>query len=216
MVDKNHSKRHPKRRVKSVYGMKSKNLFYKYAQVGGSLEEEVEQKRKELKDLESQLAAERNEERKRAIEKSIFDAKAKIAGIQEKMKSLLKDVASKAGEAAGKLSSGIVSVGSKLSSGISSVGSKLSSGIASISKRLGVTELYNQYKNERAIKDYYSLKAKIVGQIEMLKRQKPRKDELCKRYTEKVCNETVVSKYPNAIELFENEQPGGVPRLFYK
>ena len=56
---------------------------------------------------------------------------------------------------------------------MSTAASKLSSGISSISKKLGITEMYNQYKNEHAIKDYYSLKAKIVGQIEMLKRQKP-------------------------------------------
>ena len=47
MVDKNRSTR---RRVKSVYTMKSKNLFHKYAQLGGGLEEEIEQKKKELKD----------------------------------------------------------------------------------------------------------------------------------------------------------------------
>jgi len=212
MVDKKHSKK----RVKAAYSMKSKNLFYKYAQLGGGLEQEIEQKRKELKDLESQLSTERSEERKRAIQKSITDVKAKITGIQDKMKTLLKNVASKAGEAASKLSSGISSLGSKLSSGVSSVASKLSSGIASVSKRLGITELYNQYKNESAIKNYYSLKAKLVGQIEMLKRQKPKKDELCKRYTERICNESVITKYPNAGQLFQNEKPGGVPRLFYK
>lgn len=213
MVDKNRSSR---RRVKSVYGMKSKNLFHKYAQLGGGLEEEIEQKRKEIKDLEVQLSAEKNEERKQKIQKAIADAKSKITGIQDKMKNLLRNVASKAGEAASKLSSGISSLTSKLSSGVSTAASKLSSGISSISKRLGITELYNQYKNERAIKDYYSLKAKIVGQIETLKRQKPKKDELCKRYTERICNESVITKYPNAGELFQNEQPGGVPRLFYK
>lgn len=205
-----------RKRVKSVYGMKSKNLFYKYAQLGGGLEEEIQQKQKELKELESQLSAEKNEERKRRIQASIADAKSKIAGIQDKMKNMLRNVASKAGEAAGKLSSGISSLGSKLSSGMSTAASKLSSGIASISKKMGITELYNQYKNESAIKNYYSLKAKIVGQIEMLKRQKPKKDELCKRYTEKTCNESVSSKYPSPGQLFQNEQPGGVPRLFYK
>lgn len=213
MVDKNRSSR---KRVTSVYGMKSKNLFYKYAQLGGGLEEEIEQKRKELKDLEGQLASERSEERKQKIQKAIADAKVKITGIQDKMKTLLKNVASKAGEAASKLSSGISSLGSKLSSGVSSAASKLSSGISSISKKLGITEMYNQYKNEGAIKNYYALKAKIIGQIEMLKRQKPKKDDLCKKYTEKICNESIATKYPNAGQLFQNEQPGGVPRLFYK
>lgn len=209
MVKQHRSNR---KRVKSVYGMKSHNLFYKYAQKGGDLEKEIEEKKKEIKDLEAQLAAERSEERKRNIQKAISDARTKVIEIENSMKEMLKNVATKASEAASKLSSGISSVASKLSSGASTVASKLSSGISSISKKLGITEMYNQYKNERAIKDYYSLKAKVVGQIEQLKRQKPKKDEICKYHN---CKDIVLKKYPSAGDIF-NETIGGIPRLYYK
>lgn len=201
-----------RKRVKSVYGMKSRNLFYKYAQRGGDLEQDIEQKKKEIKELEAQLAVEKSEERKRKIQTAINEAKSKALEIENRMKEMLKNVAAKASEAASKLSSGISSVASKLSSGASTVASKLSSGISTISKKLGITEMYNQYKNERAIKDYYTLKAKVVGQIDQLKRQKPKRDEICKRHD---CNEIVLKKYPSAGDVF-NEPIGVVPRLYYK
>jgi hypothetical protein len=200
-----------RKRVKSAYSMRSKNLFEKYAQLGGSLEQEVEAKRKEIKSLEAQLAAERSEERKKQIKQSLEQANKKILEIQDRMKEMLKTVADKAKQAASKLSSGISSIGSKLSSGASSLGSKLSSGISTIAQKMGITELYNKYKDERAIKDYYTLKAKVVGQIETLKRLKVKKDNICKTFGETVCN----SVYKGNSQLFADETLGGVPRLYY-
>ena len=203
----------PRKRVESVYSMKSKNMFNKYAQLGGGLEEEIAEKRKELDRLEVQLKQERDETRRRNIERSIVEMKNKIVGIQEKLKAVLGTVASKAKEMASKLSSGASSLASKLSSGASSLGSKLSSGISSLGKALGITERYNQYKNERVIKDYYNLKATIVTKIERLKKQKVQKDDLCKRYTDVICNEEVIKKYNK--ELVSDEVIGGIPRLNY-
>ena len=192
-----------KKRVKSVYDMRSPSIR---AQLGGSLEEDIEKKKKEIRDLENQLSLEKNAEKRKRIETALADTKNKMMEIQNRMKEMLKNVGSK-------LSSGISSISSKLSSGISSVSSKLSSGISSAASTL--SKLFEKNKNEKAIKDYYSMKAKVVMQIEMLKRQKPKKDDICKRVSEKTCNEIVGKKYPLPGDLFANEEIGGIPRLFY-
>ena len=199
-----------KQRVKSVYDMRSPSIR---SQLGGSLEEDIEKKKKEIRDLESQLSAEKNAEKRKRIETALVDAKNKITEIQNRMKEMLKNVSSK-------LSSGMSSISSKLSSGMSSVSSKLSSGMSSISSKLSsaastLSQLFEKNKNEKAIKDYYLMKAKVVMQIEMLKRQKPKKDDICKRVSEKTCNEIVGKKYPSPGDLFVNEEVGGIPRLFY-
>jgi hypothetical protein len=203
-----------KKRVKSVYDMRSPSIR---AQLGGSLEEDIEKKKKEIRDLENQLSLEKNAEKRKRIETALADTKNKMMEIQNRMKEMLKNVGSK-------LSSGISSISSKLSSGISSVSSKLSSGISSVSSKLSsgissaastLSKLFEKNKNEKAIKDYYSMKAKVVMQIEMLKRQKPKKDDICKRVSEKTCNEIVGKKYPLPGDLFANEEIGGIPRLFY-
>jgi hypothetical protein len=219
---KSNNRKSHRKRVKSAYSMKSKNLFDKYAQLGGSLEEEVEAKRKEIKELEAQLAAERSEERKQRIKQSLEDAKKRMSEVQERMKEMLKNVAEKTQQAASKLSSGVSSlasklstgastVASKLSTGASTVASKLSTGVSTLAQKMGITELYNKYKDEQVIKDYYSLKAKVVGQIEMLKRLKIKKDTVCKTFGEKECNNV----YKGNEKLFVDESIGGVPRLFY-
>jgi chromosome segregation ATPase len=203
-----------KKRVKSVYEMRSPSVILKkYAQLGGSLEEDIEKKKKEISDLESQLSAEKNAEKRKRIERSLADAKNKVTEIQNRMKEMLKNVAERAGKVASKLSSGISSAASKLSSGISSAASKLSSGISSATSSL--SKLFEKNKNERAIRDYYSMKSKVVMQIEMLKRQKPKKDEICKRVSEKTCNEIVSKKYPIPGDLFVNEEVGGIQILYY-
>lgn len=203
-----------RQRVKSVYDMRSPSIR---SQLGGSLEEDIENKKKEIRDLESQLSAEKNAEKRKRIETALADAKNKMTQIQNRMKEVLKNVANK-------LSSGMSSISSnlssKLSSGMSSISSKLSSGMSSISSNLSsvastLSKLFEKNKNERAIKDYYSMKAKVVMQIEMLKRQKPKKDDICKRISEKTCNEIVVKDYPSPGDLFTNEQLDGIPRLFY-
>jgi uncharacterized phage infection (PIP) family protein YhgE len=200
-----------KKRVKSVYDMRSPSVMY--AQLGGTLEEDIEKKKKEISDLEYQLLAEKNAEKRKRIESTLADAKNKMTEIQNRMKEMMKNVASK-------LSSGMSSISSKLSSGMSSVSSKLSSGISSVSSGISsaastLSKLFEKNKNEKAIKDYYSMKAKVVMQIEMLKRQKPKKDDVCKRVSEKTCNEIVSKKYPSPGDLFTNEEIGGIPRLFY-
>jgi len=177
-----------KQRVKSVYDMRSPSIR---SQLGGSLEEDIEKKKKEIRDLESQLSAEKNAEKRKRIETALVDAKNKITEIQNRMKEMLKNVSS------------------KLSSGMSSISSKLSSAASTLS------QLFEKNKNEKAIKDYYLMKAKVVMQIEMLKRQKPKKDDICKRVSEKTCNEIVGKKYPSPGDLFVNEEVGGIPRLFY-
>jgi len=196
-----------KKRVKSVYDMRSPSIR---SQLGGSLQEDIEKKKGEIRDLESQLSAEKNAEKRKRIETALADAKDKMTQIQNRMKEMLKNVGSK-------LSSGISSISSKLSSGMSSISSNLSSISSNLSSKLSSTlsKLFEKNKNERAIKDYYSMKAKVVMQIEMLKRQKPKKDDICKRVSEKTCNEIVVKDYPSPGDLFTNEQLGGIPRLFY-
>jgi uncharacterized phage infection (PIP) family protein YhgE len=203
-----------KKRVKSVYDMRSPSIR---SQLGGSLREDIEKKKGEIRDLESQLSAEKNAEKRKRIETALADAKDKMTQIQNRMKEMLKNVGSK-------LSSGISSISSKLSSGMSSISSNLSSissNLSSISSNLSsklsstLSKLFEKNKNERAIKDYYSMKAKVVMQIEMLKRQKPKKDDICKRVSEKTCNEIVGKNYPSPGDLFTNEQLGGIPRLFY-
>lgn len=199
-----------KKRVGSIYDMRSKNtisrVFNKYAQMGGALEQDIENKKKEIRDLEAQLSLEKNAEKKEKIQRSLADAKAKVAEIQARMKEMLKSVATKAGQIASKLSSGISSFTGKLSSGISSLAGKLSSGVA---------KMYEQHKNERAVRDYYAMKAKIVDQITRLKSMKLKKDETCKHLSEKVCEDVVIKKYPSPGELFKNEEIGGVPKLSY-
>ena len=196
-----------KKRVKSVYDMRSPSIR---SQLGGSLREDIEKKKGEIRDLESQLSAEKNAEKRKRIETALADAKDKMTQIQNRMKEMLKNVGSK-------LSSGISSISSKLSSGMSSISSNLSSISSNLSSKLSSTlsKLFEKNKNERAIKDYYSMKAKVVMQIEMLKRQKPKKDDICKRVSEKTCNEIVGKNYPSPGDLFTNEQLGGIPRLFY-
>jgi len=196
-----------KKRVKSVYDMRSPSIR---SQLGGSLQEDIEKKKGEIRDLESQLSAEKNAEKRKRIETALADAKDKMTQIQNRMKEMLKNVGSK-------LSSGISSISSKLSSGMSSISSNLSSISSNLSSKLSSTlsKLFEKNKNERAIKDYYSMKAKVVMQIEMLKRQKPKKDDICKRVSEKTCNEIVGKNYPSPGDLFTNEQLGGIPRLFY-
>jgi len=196
-----------KKRVKSVYDMRSPSIR---SQLGGSLQEDIEKKKGEIRDLESQLSAEKNAEKRKRIETALADAKDKMTQIQNRMKEMLKNVGSK-------LSSGISSISSKLSSGMSSISSNLSSISSNLSSKLSSTlsKLFEKNKNERAIKDYYSMKAKVVMQIEMLKRQKHKKDDICKRVSEKTCNEIVVKDYPSPGDLFTNEQLGGIPRLFY-
>jgi chromosome segregation ATPase len=199
-----------KKRVKSVYDMRSSSIR---SQLGGSLQEDIEKKKGEIRDLESQLSAEKNAEKRKRIETALADAKDKMTQIQNRMKEMLKNVGSK-------LSSGISSISSKLSSGMSSISSNLSSISSNLSSNLSsklstLSKLFEKNKNERAIKDYYSMKAKVVMQIEMLKRQKPKKDDICKRVSEKTCNEIVGKNYPSPGDLFTNEQLGGIPRLFY-
>lgn len=186
-----------KRRVKSVYGMRSKNVHEKYIQLGGDLQVDIDNKRKELEELQKQLANERSEDRKRAIEASIKSAKENIAQISDKMKQVL-------GNVANKLSSGL----SKLSAGVKGVATSLSAGVKGAAEKLGITDLYNKYKDAQAIRDYYSLKAQIVMDIQKLIELKTKRDKIQQQ------NAGVFSEYTTKYSnLLEDDR--GVPRLFY-
>jgi len=142
---------HKKRsRVKSHYRMRGMGtLLSMYGQAGGSLEQDVEAKRKELKDLQTQLSAEKSAERREKIKKAMDAVQGQINQLSEKMKQLLRGAAETASKAANFLSEGAKGLGSKLSEGLASFGSKLSSGLKSATS--DISNRYQDYKDRQAL-----------------------------------------------------------------
>jgi hypothetical protein len=176
-------------------------FFTIYAQAGGALEDEIVIKKKELSSLQEQLRAEKNAERREKLIQGIAMVQGQINSIQEKMKELLRKVAQKATSVATSLSSGIKSIGSKIQS----------SGIGQMIK-----SKMEDYRSNKVIKDYYSLKGKLIFQIQQLKSMKPKKDEICKKVSIQECNARVPLPKTSSLpaELFD-EKIGEVPQLSY-
>jgi gas vesicle protein len=124
-------------------------LLTMYGQAGGSLEQDVEAKRKELRELQTQLAAEKSAERREKIKKAMESVQGQIDQISEKMKQLLRGAAETASKAANYLSEGAKGFGSKLSSGFKSFGSKLSSGVKTATS--DISNRYQDFKDRQAV-----------------------------------------------------------------
>lgn len=199
MHNKQHNKKHSKRKRKQ-HPYQVSDLFTIYAQAGGALENEIAIKKKELSQLQKELAAEKSAERKEKLLQGIAAVQGQISDIQEKMKQLLRTVAQKAS-----------GVASSLSSGMKSIGTKISSSIKSSSLGKMVKSKIDEYRDNKVIKDYYALKAKILFQIQQLKTVKKNKDEICKKISKEECNSESSSQNQ---ELFK-ENIGDVPELSY-
>jgi hypothetical protein len=100
-----------KKKIQSHYKMKGMGkFFHSNSQIGGSLEDEVQEKQKEIKNLETQLLSIKNEEQKQKIKQAINNLQSQVSNIKNRMKALLYNVAQKSKEAAMNLSSGIKSL----------------------------------------------------------------------------------------------------------
>jgi hypothetical protein len=155
-------------------------LLGMYGQAGGALEDEVAAKKKELQLLKDQWAAEKSEERRAKLKKTMEGVQSSIDSAQAKMKELLRGAADTAMKAASAL-------GSRFSSGLSSLGSRLSSSIKSASEDL--SNKYSDYKDRQAINDYIKTKQQMVRAQDKV----DKKLEKAKESWEKSFNQSISS-----------------------
>ncbi len=89
-----------------------------YGQAGGSLEEDVAMKKKELEELQKKYKNEKSEEKRARIKKMMIETQNKMNDAKQKMKLLLRGIAKTTSKAASSLSDGMSSLALKLSAGI--------------------------------------------------------------------------------------------------
>jgi hypothetical protein len=148
-------------------------LFSMYGQAGGATEAEAAAAKAELDDITRQISMEKNSERREKLENMKIKAMEKYAAAKDKMKNLLRGVATTASQAAASLSSGAKSVGSRLSASASSVGSRLSSSAGSFADK--IKGKYQAFKDNRADKRYQNTIAELQRKKDSLAQFRGRK-----------------------------------------